>query len=107
MAAAKLAAVVAVVAVAATAAADATVTSVAEFQVGRIYGGGGAAIGFATSIDSGTSWANGSLPGITTFQAGAYSAVSDPSLAYDAKHGVWMASTLAINSSTERVLISR
>ena len=34
-------------------------TLVTAFQVGRIYGGGSAAIGFATSTNAGASWSNG------------------------------------------------
>jgi hypothetical protein len=38
---------------------------VAAFQVGRIYGGGGADIGWATSLNGGIAWSNGYLPGLT------------------------------------------
>src|SRR4051812_39616992 len=43
-------------------------TIVAGFQVARIFGGGGADIGFATSIDGGAHWTSGYLPGITIYQ---------------------------------------
>src|SRR5947208_4605077 len=53
-------------------------TIVSAFQVGRIFSGGGADIGFATSTDGGTTWTGGLLPGITTFQGGGTStAASD------------------------------
>jgi hypothetical protein len=73
-------------------------TIVAAFQVGRIFGGGGADIGFATSLDGGATWKNGFLPSITIFEgAGPFTAVSDPSVAYDAKHGVWLISSLPLS----------
>src|SRR6476620_7406896 len=40
-------------------------TIVSAFQVGRIFGGGSANIGFATSNNSGGTWIGGFLPGIT------------------------------------------
>ncbi|HEY7096164.1 MAG TPA: sialidase family protein [Terriglobales bacterium] len=81
-------------------------TIVTAFQVGRIFEGGGADIGFATSNDGGISWSNGFLPGTTTFANGTYVAISDPAVAYDAKHGVWMISTLPI-AATDSVAVSR
>jgi hypothetical protein len=75
-------------------------TIVTAFQVARIYGGGGADIGFATSKDGGKTWTNGLLPGLTIFyQGGTNSAASDASVAYDAKHGMWLISTLPIGSN--------
>src|SRR5215469_3816730 len=41
-------------------------TLVSVFQVGRIFGGGSADIGFATSTNGGASWTSGFLPGTTT-----------------------------------------
>jgi hypothetical protein len=80
---------------------------VTAFQVARISSGGGADIGFATSTDAGRTWNNGYLPGITIHQGGgANSAASDASVAYDAKHGVWMISTLPIGNNTT-VAVSR
>jgi hypothetical protein len=83
-------------------------TIVTSFQVARISGGGGADIGYAISNDGGTSWQHGLLPGLTTFQgAGTNSAVSDTSVIYDAKHGVWMISSLPISSTNIKVAVSR
>ena len=82
-------------------------TLVTAFQVGRIYGGGSSDIGFATSTDAGASWTNGLLPGITQFKGGTYNAVSDPSVAYDQMHGIWIISSLAIASGTDIVVVSR
>ena len=82
-------------------------TTVAAFQVARIYGGGGADIGFATTTDNGAHWTNGFLPGITIFQGnGQYQAASDASVAYDALHAVWLISTLPIAGSNA-VAVSR
>jgi hypothetical protein len=84
-------------------------TLVSAFQVGRIVGGGGTAIGWATSSDGGTTWSHGFLPGLTTGNGGGpYSAASDPAVAYDAKHAVWIIATLPIGSSeTPAVVVSR
>ena len=84
-------------------------TEVAAFQTGRIVGGGGTAIGWATSTDGGSTWSHGFLPGLTTGNGGGpYSAASDPAVAYDAKHGVWIIATLPIgSSSTPAVVVSR
>jgi hypothetical protein len=82
-------------------------TTVTTFQVARIFSGGGADIGFATSTDGGAHWTNGFLPGITIFQGnGAYQAASDAAVAYDALHGVWLISTLPIGNGTA-VAVSR
>ena len=76
-------------------------TFVAAFQTGRIFDGGGADLGFATSIDGGATWTHGFLPGITTFyKGGKYTAISDPSVAYDASHGKWLITGIAIIDAT-------
>ena len=75
----------------------------AAFQTGRIAPGGATDIGWATSTDGGTTWTHGFLPGLTVGEGtGPYDAVSDPAVAYDAKHGVWMIASLPI-SNTEQV----
>jgi hypothetical protein len=82
-------------------------TLVSAFQVGRIFSGGGADIGFATSIDGGTSWTNGLLPDITTFQGGGvFSGASDASVAYDAAHAIWLIASLGLGTE-DTVLVSR
>jgi hypothetical protein len=85
-------------------------TIVSAFQIGRISTGGSSDIGFATSTDAGATWQNGFLPGLTTFQgAGVNAAVSDPAVAYDAKHAVWMISSLTIANDvngTTQVVVS-
>jgi hypothetical protein len=85
-------------------------TVVATHQVGRVFGGGSSDIGWETSTDGGTTWHNGFLPGITVNQGGGtYAQVSDASVVYDAKHSVWLISTLPIDSagSVPGVLVSR
>lgn len=87
-------------------------TIVSAFQVGRIFGGGSADIGFATSSNSGRSFTSGFLPSATTSStpAGIYSAASDASVAYDAKHGVWLISFLGLHpngTAAVDVLVSR
>jgi hypothetical protein len=81
-------------------------TIVSAFQVARIFGGGGADIGFATSTNGGVTWTNGYLPGITIYQGGTNSAASDAAVAYDALHNVWLISTLPIGNNTS-VAVSR
>ena len=72
-------------------------TIVATFQVGRIFDGGACAIGFATSSNNGASWTNGLLPGITKWSGGGPNdRATDPSVAYDAAHGVWLISSLTL-----------
>ena len=90
-------------------------TMVAAFQVGRIPkdpapGGGGIAIGWATSMDGAATWNHGSLPGLTKGEgSGPYDAASDPVVAYDAKHGVWMIASLPLASAsqTPAVVVNR
>jgi len=85
-------------------------TLVATFQTGRIAPGGATDIGWATSSDGGTTWSHGFLPGLTTGEGtGPYDAASDPEVAYDAKHGVWMIASLPLSSTlqTPAVMVSR
>src|SRR5207253_4983897 len=79
-------------------------TVVATFQVGRFFNGGSSDIGFVRSGDGGTTWdAPGFLPGLT-FNSGdsssPYERVSDPSVAYDAAHGVWLISSIPLLPTT-------
>lgn len=72
-------------------------TVVAAFQVGRFTDGGSSDIGFATSTNSGGSWTNGFLPAITKFFGGGpFDRVSDPAVAFDARHNVWLINTLPL-----------
>jgi hypothetical protein len=74
-------------------------TIVAAGQFGRFFDGGASDIGWATSTNNGTSWTSGTLPGITTYVGGTYDRVSDPSVAYDARHNVWLVSSLALRGA--------
>jgi hypothetical protein len=77
-------------------------TVVSVFQVGRVFEGGAVAIGFATSRDFGQTWKSGLLPGVTDSspQPGPAERASDPVVAYDALHGVWLAVSLGISPAT-------
>ena len=83
-------------------------TVLATYQVGRFFNGGASDIGFARSTDGGATWGTSSfLPGLT-FNAGAFSGagspyerVSDPSVAYDAKHDTWMISSIPLTPTLD------
>jgi hypothetical protein len=87
-------------------------TVVAAFQVGRFFNGGATDVGFARSSDGGQTWdTSGFLPGLT-YSSGAatpYERVSDASVAYDARHGVWLISSIPLLPSTSvpTVFVSR
>jgi hypothetical protein len=88
-------------------------TIVSTFQQGRFFDGGGSDIGFATSTNGGVTWVHGSLPGTTPFSTptGIWQRTSDASVAFDAKHNVWIISFLGLfpNGKTNEVdvLVSR
>ena len=72
----------------------------------QVYGpsffdGGSSNIGWATSQDEGKTWRHGFLPGITKIvnPANPYDRISDPAVGYDARHGIWLISSLAITTS--------
>jgi hypothetical protein len=90
-----------------TAAAGSTV--VAAFQVGRIFDGGAANIGFAVSRNRGRSWQRGLLPGLTPFSrpAGSWARASDPTVAYDARHHAWLVASLLFGSEGSALGVSR
>src|SRR6266849_9762188 len=77
-------------------------TIVSAFQVGRFTDGGSSNVGWATNASGGASgsWTNGFLPGTTVFATppGPYNRVSDPAVAYDAKHNAWIIVSLATPS---------
>ena len=87
-------------------------TVLGTFQVGRFFNGGASDTGVVRSGDGGTTW---DAPGFLhlTFNSGAatspYERASDPSVAYDAAHGVWLISSLPLlpNISSPTVLINR
>jgi hypothetical protein len=86
-------------------------TIVSVFQSGRFSDGGSSNIGYATSTNNGASWTNGFLPGTTVFASppGTWARISDPSVAFDPKHNVWLATGLAIDNTVtgKAVLVNR
>jgi hypothetical protein len=87
-------------------------TVVATFQVGRFFNGGASDIGVVRSGDGGATWG---APGFlhNTFNSGDTSSpferVSDPSVAYDVAHGVWMVSSIPLlpNLGVPTVFVNR
>src|SRR3954453_20512933 len=75
-------------------------TIVAAAQIGRIFDGGAAGIGWATSTNNGASWTMGTLPGLTTAAGGSYDRATDASVAFDARHNVWLVSTLGLRNTS-------
>src|SRR4051794_28245924 len=86
-------------------------TIVAAAQEGRFNDGGGSDVGYSTSTNGGTTWTQGTLPGITNNNGGtgSFQRVSDASVAYDARHNVWLISSVPITSSVTvpNVFVSR
>jgi hypothetical protein len=89
-------------------------TMVVVAQVGRFFSGGASSIGFATTTDSGKTWKEGVLPKLTRHQSDgpqAFDRVTDPSVAYDAKHDVWMVSSIPLRTKPflqgPRIFLSR
>ena len=75
-------------------------TIVGTFHVARVPGSigwGSADVGWSTSTDGGKTWQYGILPALTDkYKNGPYGWAADPSVAYDAKHGEWLISTLPL-----------
>ena len=84
-------------------------TTVATFQVGRRLDGAATNIGYAVTRNDGSTWRSGLLPGLTVASspAGDNQRASDPVVAYDALHGAWLISTLALDGGTTRLAINR
>jgi hypothetical protein len=86
-------------------------TVVTTYQTGRFFNGGGSNIAWATSTDGGRTWRKGNLPSTTVFSTppGPWARISDPAVAYDPEHNVWMISTLGLDASPSgrAVLTSR
>jgi len=82
-------------------------TVVTAFQIGRREAGAAANVGTAVSNDGGRTWQRGYLSGLTLNAGGLEQAVSDPSVAYDAVHGVWLVATLTIHTGGSHVFVSR
>jgi hypothetical protein len=75
-------------------------TIVSTFHVARrpgSIGWGSADIGYATSVDSGKTWQYGYMPDMTiNYKGGKFGATADPAVAYDAKHKIWLISSLPL-----------
>ena len=84
-------------------------TTVAAFQVGRHVGGAATNVGYAVTTDDGATWRSGLLPGLTTASVppGPNQRASDPVVAFDAAHAIWLVSTLALEGTTTRLAINR
>jgi BNR repeat-like domain len=85
-------------------------TVVAVFQSGRFRDGGAVNTGWATSTDAGRTWRSGLLPALTvrSMPAGRWQRASDPVVAYDAVHGVWLIASLALSpGEAAAVVVSR
>jgi hypothetical protein len=85
-------------------------TIVAAFQIGRRAAGASANIGTAVSRDAGRTWQRSSLPSLTVNSTppGPETSASDPSVAYDAVHAVWLVGTLTLEGNTNsHVFVAR
>ena len=73
-------------------------TIVSVFQSGRSYRCGASNIGWSVTRDAGMAWTDGFLPKTTLHATppGIWKRASDPAIAYDAKHGIWLAQGLGI-----------
>jgi hypothetical protein len=69
-------------------AASSGATVVTTFQVGRFSSGGASGTGFAVTHDAGRTWRRGLLPGLGRS--------SDPTVAFDSVHRLWLAANLSI-----------
>jgi hypothetical protein len=83
-------------------------TVVAAYQLGRFGSGGASNIGVSVSTDAGRTWKRTTLPSVTaeSHPPGPESAASDPTVAYDAVHGVWLVGTLTIEPNGSHVYVA-
>jgi hypothetical protein len=88
-------------------------TIVSAFQVGRFFDGGATDVGVVRSTNGGSSWGPpGFLPGLTATSGALgspFERVSDASVAFDAKHNVWLVSSIPLEPTltVPTVFISR
>jgi hypothetical protein len=82
-------------------------TVVAVYQLGRRAGGAAANIGAAVSHDLGRTWQRSVLPRLTVNSGGTEAAASDPTVAFDSVHGVWLVSSLTLHQGGSFVDVSR
>ena len=73
-------------------------TIVAVAQMGQFSDEGASGIGFARTTNNAATWTSGVLPAITRYQnpAGPYDRATDASVAFDARHNVWIAASLGL-----------
>jgi hypothetical protein len=74
---------------------------VATFQDWRIFDGGAAALGWATSSDAGVRWRSGTLA------LGGYTAATDPVAAFDAVHHAWLIAGIGFRGPYHDVFVAR
>jgi hypothetical protein len=82
-------------------------TVVAAYQLGRRENGAASNIGTAVSHDGGRTWQRAVLPGVTVNAGGPETAASDPVVAYDAVHSVWLVGTLTLHANGSDVMVAR
>ena len=92
-----------------TAAFGSTIVSV--FQTGRSYEWGASNFGWSVSTDTGATWTDGFLPGTTIHATppGRWKRVTDPVVAYDAKHDTWLVEgmgTISLDGRRDRIFVS-
>ncbi|MBA2360953.1 MAG: exo-alpha-sialidase [Actinobacteria bacterium] len=82
-------------------------TVVTAFQSGRFRDGAAVNTGWATSRDGGRTWRSGTLPSLTVSSrpAGRWQRASDPVVAYDAAHGVWLIASLALTAGDAAAVV--
>jgi hypothetical protein len=82
-------------------------TIVGVHQTGRFIDGGSSNVGYVTSTNGGATWGHGFLPGTTVYAnpPGPYDRATDPAVAYDPKHNVWMANILAMDGTTGKAIL--
>lgn len=78
---------------------------VIAFQMGRFQVHGASDLGFAASFDGGTTWSTAPLGSETTFSQppGVADSISDPVVAYDAAHSVWLIAGIPVSLSGTRM----
>jgi hypothetical protein len=74
-------------------------TVVAAFQSGRFFTQGSSDIAIAASLDGGITWHSTTLPGTTHYAlpSGPYDSISDPSVAYEERQGMWLVAALPVS----------
>jgi hypothetical protein len=77
-------------------------------QTGRFPDGGASNVGYVVSTDGGGTWSSGFLPRTTVFAQppGPWTRATDPSVAYDPAHDVWMVNILAMTGTTGKAILT-